>query len=58
MNNLEKQLKTNLDGTVSFGRPAIKRPSPEMRERVERALQLGKELGFEKSDEINNKPTM
>jgi hypothetical protein len=51
MDYVERPLKTNPDGTIPLGRPAIKRPSAEFCERVDRAMQLGKELGFE--DEYN-----
>jgi hypothetical protein len=36
MNNLEKTTKTNPEGTVAFGRPAIRRTSPELRKRIEK----------------------
>ena len=46
MDYLDRPLKKNPDGTIPFGRPAIKRPSPEFRERLRESRELGKELGF------------
>ena len=36
MNNHEKMTKTNPEGVVAFGRPAIRHTSPELRKRIEK----------------------
>jgi hypothetical protein len=46
MDYLDRPLKKNPDGTIPFGRPAIKRPTPEFLEGVREARELGKKLGF------------
>jgi len=36
MNNLKNQPQANPNGTAAFGRPAIRRTSPELRKRIEK----------------------
>ena len=54
MDYLDRPIKKNPDGTIPFGRPAIKRPTPEFRERLRKSRELGKELGFDKMANPND----